>query len=118
MTKLSKRETALTMLDGGTVEGNLKVDGTLTVAGTSTHNGATVLNGNVDIGNAETDTVGFFGKTKLAYASLIVSGGESARGLGDNNDDTYHLTGSAGNELINVLSTLGIISGSTALQGL
>ena len=104
--KLTKRDSALSLTDGGVIEGSLTVQGN------------TILQGNVDIGNAETDTVGFFGKTKLAYASLIVSGGASARGTGTNNDDCYQLTGSAGNELINVLSTLGIISGSTALQGL
>ena len=101
--KVSNKESALSIADGGVVEGSLTVKGN------------TILQGNVDIGNAETDTVGFFGKTKLAYASLIVSGGEAARGTAIN---SYHLTGSAGNELINVLSTLGIISGSTALQGL
>lgn len=45
----------------GTVTG---VNGTF--SGTLTVTGASALNGNVDIGNATTDTVGFYGTTKVA----------------------------------------------------
>ena len=46
--KMTKRESALNLTDGGTVSGDLTVTG------------ATALQGNVDIGNAVSDTVGFF----------------------------------------------------------
>ena len=83
--KLSKKESELSLADGGTI------------------------NGNVSIGNS-TSTVGFFGQTKVALGSLIVSGALSSGGY--NSASNYELTGSGGSELVQALSKIGIISSS------
>ena len=108
--KISKRESALNLTDGGTISGDLVVQG------------STTLNGNVAIGDAISDTVGFFGKTAVARTALIVSGTGGAdvgTGLtaGPINDSTGGNTntivsGSAFRELVIALSKTGIISSS------
>ena len=100
--KISKRESTLSLADGGTIAGNLTVTGTATVTG------ATALNGNVDIGNAVSDTVGFFGKTKVARTALIYSGSNHGNAV------SGQLTGSSAHNLISILSQVGIISSSIA----
>ena len=87
--KVSKKESELSLGDGGTVNGDLTVTG------------ATSLNGNVGIGNAATDTVGFFGETKVARGALIYSGSGIA-----------NVSGSVAQNLIEVLTKSGIISSS------
>ena len=94
--KMTKRESALNLTDGGTVSGDLTVTG------------ATALQGNVDIGNAVSDTVGFFGKTGVARTALIYSGSNHG------NVVSGQLTGSSAHNLISVLSQVGIISSSIA----
>ena len=94
--KLTKRDSALSLTDGGVIEGSLTVQGN------------TILQGNVDIGNAETDTVGFFGNTKVARTALIYSGSNHG------NVVSGQLTGSSAHNLISVLSQVGIISSSIA----
>jgi len=97
--KVSKRESTLNLTDGGVVEGTLTVQG------------ATTLNGSVAIGDAAADTVGFFGKTKVARTALIVS--SSLPGTGTN--ATLFVNGVSGshfNELVTQLSAVGIISSS------
>jgi hypothetical protein len=98
--KISKRESALNLTDGGTVQGDLTVDG------------ATTLNGNVAIGDAATDTVGFFGKTAvvrpIVSSSVVVGGGIDNLVL----DFASGVSGSQFNELVTQLTNIGIISSS------
>ena len=92
--KVSNKESALSIADGGVVEGSLTVKGN------------TILQGNVDIGNAVSDTVGFFGNTKVARTALIYSGSNHG------NVTSGALTGSSAHNLISILSNVGIISSS------
>jgi len=86
--KMTKRESALNLTDGGTVSGDLTVTG------------------NCSFGNAVSDTVGFFGKTGVARTALIYSGSNHG------NVVSGQLTGSSAHNLISILSNVGIISSS------
>ena len=94
--KLSKRDSALSLADGGTVNGNLNIAG------------------NVDIGGSSS-TVGFFGATKVAKSALIISHSSTVEGaaLGTNRiSGAMAVSGSYFGELINQLAKVGIISAS------
>ena len=67
---IGQNEVGQFFCDGTTWWGNTQADVTnLAVGGTLTVTGATALNGNVDVGNAITDTVGFYGATKVAQGA-------------------------------------------------
>lgn len=63
-------------LDGGTID-NTPIGGTTAAAGAFTTlnaSGATTLDGTVALGNASSDTIGFYGATKVsrrAYSSAV-----------------------------------------------
>ena len=86
--KISERESALNLTDGGTIQGN------------------------ITIGASATDTVGFFGSTPvvrpIVSSSVVVGGGIDNLVL----DFASGVSGSQFNELITQLTNIGIISSS------
>ena len=90
---------------------NVTLTGTLTVAGTST------LNGNVVVGNATTDTIGFYGATATAQIAAAAQAQVSAPTISATPtkaelDAAFLATNTLLNKLRADLVTLGLIKGA------
>ena len=99
-------------IDGGTIN-NAAVGGTTPAAGaftTLTASGATTLNGTVALGNATTDTIGFYGTTKITQRSGAVQGTSLVGTASSTDIDTA--TKAAIIEIMNTLAAIGIWKGS------
>ena len=122
---VSARESAIYEHDVNTASfSSLSLSSTLAVAG------ATTLNGNVDIGNATSDTIGFYGVTKVAQlghadqTALTDSSGGSVSNstlaaVGDTSSDVsaainanFAKTAQLVNRLRADLVSLGLIKGA------
>ena len=98
---------------GGTVD-NTPVGSTTAAAGaftTLTASGATTLNGNVAVGNAITDTIGFYGLTAITQRSGAAQA-TSLVGTASSTDVDTALK-AAVIEIMNTLAVLGLWKGST-----
>jgi hypothetical protein len=60
-----------TIDDAVTITGAASLSSTLTVTGTTTLNGAAVFNGNIDLGNATTDTISFVGRVDTSVVPNV-----------------------------------------------
>ena len=76
-----------------------------TWTGTQTFTGAVVMNGNIDLGNATTDTIGFYGTTKVIQPA---SGNQAAITTGAT--ETAHIVLTTAMRL--ALVNLGIMKGA------
>ena len=93
--------------DGST----LGVTGAVTASGTVTANGAFVANGNVDLGNATSDTITATGR----FDSDLVPSGDGARDLGSSTLEwmDLHLDGTAHIDTLDVDENAGIVGNAT-----
>ena len=104
--------TGTTTLDAVSVTGNATVGGTLTVTGNATFNGNNV------IGNATTDTVGFYGVTPTAQQNTTGTATGFTAGTGTPVLELSTFTGGVGtrayniSDIVRALKTLGLIASS------
>ena len=91
-------------IDGGTIDNAVGAFTTLTASG------ATTLNGTVALGNATTDTIGFYGTTKITQRSGAVQGTSLVGTASSTDIDTA--TKAAIIEIMNTLAAIGIWKGS------
>lgn len=91
----------------------------LTLSGTLTVTGAATMNGNVVVGNATTDTIGFYGATAVAQIAAATQASVSAPTISETPtkaqlDAAFLATNTLLNKLRADLVTLGLIKGSAA----
>lgn len=127
--KLIANESASGTVTGvnGSFSGTLAVTGAATLSDDLTVAGASALNGHVDIGNAITDTVGFYGVTKVAQQAEAAQAATDVGAIsnfpadGDGSTDEIEAIADAVrsletllNEVRQSLVDLGLIKGGAA----
>ena len=96
----------------GAVTGNITGDvtGNITATtGTSTLNNLNIT-GNTGIGNAGTDTVGFYGATKVAQPTTAVTAATFAANTSGIADDTATFDGYTIGQVVKALRNLGLLA--------
>ena len=92
----------------GNVTGNLTGNVTATT-GTSTFNNVEIT-GNTGIGNAGTDTIGFYGATKIARPTTAVTAAAFAANTSGITDDTATYGGYTMGQVVAALKNLGLLT--------
>jgi len=94
------------------VTGTLSASGAVSLASTLTVSGATALNGNTTIGNANTDTVGFFGATAVAQPAAATQAAVATAGSATYSQAEMAAVITLLNKLRTDLVSLGLIKGA------
>ena len=92
----------------GNVTGNLTGNVTATT-GTSTFNNVDIT-GNTGIGNAGTDTIGFYGATKIVRPTTAVTAATFAANTSGIVDDTATFDGYTIGQVVKALRNLGLLA--------
>ena len=92
----------------GAITGNVTGNVTATT-GTSTFNNVEIT-GNTGIGNAGTDTIGFYGATKIARPTTAVTGATFVAGSGTAVNDVSTFDGYTIAQVVKALRNLGLLA--------
>ncbi len=88
----------------GAIAGNVTV-----ISGTSTFNNVEIT-GNAGIGNAATDTIGFYGATKIARPTTAVTAAAFAANTSGIANDTATYGGYTMGQVVAALKNLGLLT--------